>query len=551
VAVDLTPFRSAILAARWGTLGVALALALAFGHLDRHPVRTAAWVTALVLVATYRTLRPTSGIEIHALLRGLALEAGVAAAAVMATGGWESPFTFTLLIAPITAGLAQGWRLALAVCAVTAGAVTVADVIGVASPIGITVQWIAELFLVALIAGYARMILGVQEEERLRTLGHIGKLSDANTLLFNLNRVAQSLPASLDLDEALDSTMGRLHDHFSFHAAAVLLRDDTDGQWRVVRIEGSTRVPPRLTTDGLSAGLLRALAVRSSVRDDDLRLAGLVPFSGSSLSGVLMARGSVIGLVTMEHTDTHHFTDGDLELLEGFVETAALALDNARWFRRLRTLGAEEERNRIARDLHDRAGQSLAYLAFELDRIVKAEERGEALGAPLRQLREEVRGVIGEVRETLYDLRTDVSEDQGLLPTLELFVDRLRDRSPLDIVVRVQDYGRLPVPQERELFRIAQEALVNVERHADAAQVTVTWRCDGRSGELLIVDDGAGFALETGAGRVDSYGLTGMRERAEAIGARLDVESTPGHGTFIRCAVTATAPAPAREEALR
>lgn len=543
-AVDLTPFRTAVLAARWGTLGVGVALA--YADLEDHPTRTAVWVTALVLVATHRTLRPVRSVDAGAFLRGVALEAGVGVAAVVATGGWESPFTFALLIAPVTAGLARGWRPALAVCGASVLTVTVGDVLAGASPLRTTCQWIVELLTVALISGYARLILGEQEEERLRTIDRIGRLADANALLFNLNRAAQSLPASLDLDEALDSMVGRLRDLFTFDTAVVLLHDDTDGQWQVARVVGTgVRLPTRLDPADLSAGLRRALAVRSAVRDDALRLAGVVPFSRSALSGVLMARGSVIGLVTLEHGAPGHFTDGDTELLEGFVETAALAIDNARWFRRLRTIGAEEERNRIARDLHDRTGQSLAYLAFELDRLLKAAERGTDVVPALQRLREDVRGVIGEVRETLYDLRTDVSDAQGLLPTLQQFVDRLRERTSLDIVVRAQAHGRLPVPQERELFRIAQEALVNVERHARATQVTVTWRCDGRSGELLVVDDGAGFDLES-SGRLDSYGMVGMRERASAIGARLDIESTPGHGTFVRCAIV-----PAHEEALR
>ena len=120
-------------------------------------------------------------------------------------------------------------------------------------------------------------------------------------------------------------------------------------------------------------------------------------------------------------------------------------------------------------------------------------------------------------------------------PPLELFVGRraraqhLRDRCGPQ-----RPRARLPIPQERELFRIAQEALVNVERHADAEHVTVAWRCDGRSAELVVTDDGDGFPVGR-SGRLDSYGLVGMRERAAAIGARLDVESTPGQGTRIRC----------------
>ena len=169
---------------------------------------------------------------------------------------------------------------------------------------------------------------------------------------------------------------------------------------------------------------------------------------------------------------------------------------------------------------------------------MKYHDKGEDVGDPLVQLREDVRSVISEVRDTLYDLRTDVSETQGFLPTLELFAARVRERTTSRSACGPRSGGGCPIPQERELFRIAQEALVNVERHAKADHVTVVWRCDGRSAELFIIDDGVGFGVGR-SGRLDSYGLMGMRERAAAIGARLDIESSPGHGTRIRCRVNA------------
>ena len=111
--------------------------------------------------------------------------------------------------------------------------------------------------------------------------------------------------------------------------------------------------------------------------------------------------------------------------------------------------------------------------------------------------------------------------------TLELFVDRVRERSSLEITLRTDERVRLPLPQERELFRIAQEAIVNVERHADAHHVTITWSCDAGGARLDVADDGVGFPIGR-AGRLDSYGLLGMRERAASIGATLDVESDAG-----------------------
>ena len=111
---------------------------------------------------------------------------------------------------------------------------------------------------------------------------------------------------------------------------------------------------------------------------------------------------------------------------------------------------------------------------------------------------------------------------------------RLADRSGLDIQVQIESSDRLPIMQERELWRIAQEAMVNVERHADATTLLVNWTTDGRLGVLEVVDDGRGFSLGE-SGRADSYGLVGMRERASSVGATMEVESEPGQGTTIRC----------------
>jgi signal transduction histidine kinase len=243
-----------------------------------------------------------------------------------------------------------------------------------------------------------------------------------------------------------------------------------------------------------------------------------------------------VGLVALEHRQRDHFRLRDQELLDGFVEPAALAIDNARWFARLRTVGADEERTRIARDLHDRIGQSLAYLAFELDRIVKADAKGSPVTKELGQLRNDVRGVVGEVRDTLYDLRTDVTDSQDVGAILQGFLDRVRTRSDLEVKLQASSTGRLPLLQERELWRIAQEAITNVERHARASKVTVTWQCDGHHGLLLVVDDGIGFP-EGRAGRLDSYGILGMRERAASIGASLDVSGVAGAGTTVRCEI--------------
>jgi signal transduction histidine kinase len=500
-------------------------------------VSTVLWCLLIVAYAGLRTVRP---LQIGARWRGLLavlFEVALHVIVVVSTGYWDSPFVFSLITAIIVTGFARGFSFALAVAAVSVAAVGIPDYVRTDDPqLRTGAQWAVEMVLIALVAGFARRISGEAHRQQSLALDRLGRLADANALLFSLHRVAQSLPASLDLDEALDSTMGRLRDLFEFSAAAVLLFDETDHSWVVARREG-TRLPGRIPDDDLPPALAGAVNERGTVSEPNLLVSGgpgLAPQMYSGIYTVLLARGAVIGLVSLEHSEAGHFKERDVELLRGFAEPAALALDNARWFGRLRTVGAEEERTRIARDLHDRIGQSLAYLAFELDRIVKSDGKGDLVGPSLEQLRNDIRDVIREVRDTLYDLRTDVSEEQDIITVLDLYLQRVRERSNLDVRLRTEENSRLPLAQEREMFRIAQEALANIEKHAEAKHVTITWQCAGHAAVLDIADDGKGFPIGH-AGRLDSYGIIGMRERAASIGATLQIESDPGVGTRVRC----------------
>ncbi|MDZ7734135.1 MAG: histidine kinase [Acidimicrobiia bacterium] len=381
--------------------------------------------------------------------------------------------------------------------------------------------------LVAVVAGYARRISGEADRQHSLALDRLGRLADANALLFSLHRVTQTLPASLDLDEVLDSTVSRLRGLFDFDSVVVLALDETDTSWEVLRREG-VRLPGRIREIELPPPAQRALADRDVVLVGDLQGdegPGLGGHAGSGMYAVLPARGATIGLLAVESKSTGAFTARDRELCRGFVEPVALAIDNARWFTRLRTVGADEERTRIARDLHDRIGQSLAYLAFELDRIVTRNAEGGGIDAELEQLRSDVRGVIGEVRDTLYDLRTDIQPRSSASPrssrpsgTSGSEADRRRP-SPATAS------ARLPHLQEREMWRIAQEAVANVERHA-AGPGSCTWvgAATANRPRSRSATSGTGFPSAT-AGRMDSYGILGMRERASSIGATLEVHS--------------------------
>jgi signal transduction histidine kinase len=523
---------------RWLTVAYGLVVTV-----TREPItsRDLVWASALMAHAIWRTLRPAGTPRWSPWLLVL-LELGLCVGAVASTGTWASPFVFCLVTALIAAGFEGGFALAIRSAVVTIVAVGLPAV--AVGPRGlalqVTGQWGVELLLVAVLAGYARRLFGEAEERHSLALDRLDRLNEANELLVSLHRVAQSLPATLNLQEVVSSTVGRLHTLIDCDVIAVLVRDDATARWNVA-VGTGTRLEGALTDDQLPAPLRAAAS--SSVASLVVVLepgegVGVGLLSRSGLYAPLRARGSVVGLVALEHHEPGHYGRRELRLLDGYLATAALAIDNARWFARLRTMGADEERVRIARDMHDRVGQSLAAVAFKLDRLA-TRARGHPLEPEVDQLRGEVRGVLGDVRAALSDLRTDVSDDHGLAETLESFLEQVRDRSPLAVKFTRRETGRLPLLQEREIWRIAHEAVMNVEHHARANRLIVRWECDGRGALLEVIDDGQGFVPGL-AGRKDSYGLTGMRERADAIGAQLEIVSVPREGTTVRCEVTAT-----------
>ena len=327
----------------------------------------------------------------------------------------------------------------------------------------------------AVLAGYARRLFGEAEQRHSQALDRVSQLAEANDLLVSLHRVAQSLPASLNLDQVAKSTIERLRSLIDCDVTALLLRDDVTGRWIVAASEGA--VSSRPLADETLPTPLRA-ATSSSVASLVVSLApgegfGPTLVSRSGLYAPLRARGALVGLIALEHHDPGRYGRRELQLLDGFIDSAALAIDNARWFARLRGMGADEERTRIARDMHDRIGQSLAYVAFELDRMTGQAE--EPLKASLDGLRTEVRSVLGEVRDTLSDLRAEVSDQRGLVDTLEAYLERVAARTDILVDFRHDSPERLPLVQERELWRIAQEAITNVERHARANHIRVRW----------------------------------------------------------------------------
>jgi two-component system sensor histidine kinase UhpB len=193
----------------------------------------------------------------------------------------------------------------------------------------------------------------------------------------------------------------------------------------------------------------------------------------------------------------------------------------------------EAERGRLARELHDEVVQQLIGLAQGVDRVQRLMERGDTTQASerLQSMRGRITGLVDELRTVIGDLRPPALEELGLLPAVELLLQRGGEGAPeVSLLVRGEE-RRLAPQSELALFRILQEAWSNIRRHAQArhAEFSMDYRPDGLV--VTVADDGRGFALPDPHDSPDGHwGLRGMRERAELTGGQLDVTSVPGAG---------------------
>ncbi|MEL7156830.1 MAG: GAF domain-containing sensor histidine kinase [Actinomycetota bacterium] len=536
----LQPFRPAIMTVRWATTVVSIVLAAT--AMSSGDLNVIGWVTVALGNTVFRTLRPLRDDGSVRTMLLLLAEIALHVLAVIATGYWASPLVLLLINAVIIAGFARGFAFALRVGVASTLAVSVPEL---SHPdygrdqLAQSAQWATLLLLGGIVAGYARRITGEASHRHHLALDRVAQLADANALLTKLHGLAQTLPASLDQAEVLDSTVARLRGLMPLDTIVILTTEPPGNLWTVARTLGVGH-DEQVAASRLPAPAQRSIAMQRLIAVEAVTEVDR-PFDSRSRCAVytpLRSRDRLIGLLAIERRTTAPFTEREQRVLAGFVEPVALSIDNARWFRRLRTIGADEERSRIARDLHDRIGQSLAHLGFEIDRLIRRNDGTQPADTELRELRHSLREVVVEVRDALSDLRTDVGDHRDFASTAEDFAARVAERSGIDIDVSCDADRRLPLLQEREMWRIAQEALVNVERHAGASRAQIRWRCDARGALLEVSDDGCGLPprrADGQLGRVDSFGLIGMRERADSIGATLELISQTGEGTKVRC----------------
>jgi signal transduction histidine kinase len=258
----------------------------------------------------------------------------------------------------------------------------------------------------------------------------------------------------------------------------------------------------------------------------------------------LVARSHTIGLIAAHDKlgADARFSDNDLRLAETFASRAALAVDLSQRIARdalRRVVDAQElERRRLARELHDETGQALTSILLGL-RTLEETLDGPGPQAAVADLRELVVATLQDVRRLAVELRPKVLDDFGLVPALERLTETFAEQT--GIVVRFESglgAERLPAEVETALYRIVQESLTNIVKHAHARTISIALTRKPGTVAVVVEDDGQGF--DPAGVREGGFGLEGMRERVGLLDGRLQVESSEGAGTTLVAEVPAS-----------
>lgn len=245
----------------------------------------------------------------------------------------------------------------------------------------------------------------------------------------------------------------------------------------------------------------------------------------------LVVREQIIGVLTIANASPNAFDDRHATLALGIARQAAVAIDNARLHERARQAAVLEERQRLSRELHDSVTQSLYGIALYAEAAGRALTGGrtEPAISNLQDISDTAQEALGEMRLLVFELRPPLLQERGLAAALRARLQAVEARAGVVSEFACDGDPRLEPDQEQELYRLAQEALNNVLKHAHAARVAVRFGILNSTAILEMADDGVGF--EPSLQGADGLGLPGMRERVERLGGTFSIASSPGAGT--------------------
>ncbi len=363
----------------------------------------------------------------------------------------------------------------------------------------------------------------------------------------SIQEVGAALVRELDLGNILRLVAG--HARRLAEASGSLVALPAPGGTRLeIRVVRGERLEPLLGQQVPVDGSLLGVAFRSgrAVRSDDVmrdprlrhrRLAGRARIK-SLVAVPLRIKDQVLGVLAVVNPGPG-FDAAEVEVLQLLGHHAAIALENAGLHEKARELAVAEERSRLARELHDSISQSLFSLVLNAEALAELTRRDPARAQALaHRVKEISQEALVEMRSLIFELRPAALEEKGLVTAIRNHVELFRRRQGIDVEFEASGGEVLAKDVQLALYRVAQEALSNVAKHARATRVRVSLQVDEVAARLVVADDGVGFdpafALNPGlADRQAHLGLTSMRERAELVGGRLQLDSGPGRGTRV------------------
>lgn len=380
-----------------------------------------------------------------------------------------------------------------------------------------------------------------------------------------LNAVSSFVNRSLDLNEILGSALEKTLQVMNMEfGAAFRLEGEREGEW--LSPEEAALLKPEqiflnpLVRHGFSeewkAGLDRiplSMGNQKGVWEKDTPFVwevaksdidpGLKEYLQNAnveqlVSIPLKLKNRLVGLLDLGTNQSRHFTKDELDLLAAVGRQVGVAVENARLHEAVQRSATLEERARLARELHDSVTQSLysvTLLAEASSRLMTAGDTKTA-AEHLAELREAAQESLREMRLLIYELRPAAIEKSGLAEAVEIRLDAVESRSGIKTELVIEGTENLPYALKAELYHVAQESLNNILKHSHASQVQVTLRFGERQTCMEIWDNGVGFDPQRAANS-GGLGLASLMERAQKIGAELQMETAPGKGTRIRVEV--------------
>ncbi len=361
-----------------------------------------------------------------------------------------------------------------------------------------------------------------------------------------LFRLMMKVSASLDLNRVLEDIAHGARQILKADLGAVALVNEAPQQLTVKTICGERILTTQEWSIPLDASTGRSILEQPIVVTER---ASSMPFPqlgiwmqeqgiASLMSVPLWRGGCLYGVVAVMSRQPRQFSQDDIQVLLRLVVQVSIAIDNAELYHQVRHVAVLEERDRLARELHDSLAQKLGYLNVQAAitvQLLSGDEKAQAL-ASLEDIRRIAKEAFADVREGIFSLRTMSTSAPGLVPALKEYLARYRDTYGLEteLIVGEGYSARLSPEADVQITRIVQEALANVRKHSGALAAQVHVIQEDHHVRISITDNGRGFELEQATGRIGSaFGLQIMRERAESIGGQFTVATHQERGTRI------------------